>query len=284
MDAVVIAGGRVPPALSQLAGHSVKGLFQFGEATQIMRVLHALEQSGVERIAVVGSELLLHALPPLSAELRFAVEGDDPIENLWRGVERLNLASGQQFLHCAVDLPMLTGESLCALMASASPEADAVVGWTPERVFMQAFPNAPYQALQFVEGRFISASVSILRVGFLEAHTPLLRRLARARKSALKVALTLVGAFHHHLITTGLPLTARFLTGRLALGQIERLAQRLLNARLQCVLDAPPELAYDVDDAADYQYALMYLRAHASPTPPTTPETPCSARASKSHR
>lgn len=266
MDAVVIAGGRVPPALARIAGHSVKGLFQFGEATQIVRVLRALEQSGVERIAVVGSELLLHALPRLSVEMRFAVEGSDPVENLWRGVERLELSAQQQFLHCAVDLPMLTGEALGAFIASASPHADAVVGWTPEQAFVQAFPNAPYQALQFVEGRFISASVSILRVGFLESHLSLLRRLARARKSAPKVALTLVGAFRHHLITTGLPLTARFLTGRLALGQIEQLARRLLNARLQCVLDAPPELAYDVDDEADYRYAQMRLRAHACPT------------------
>jgi hypothetical protein len=42
-------------------------------------VLHALQQSGVvRRIAVVGSELLLHALPTLDAEILFTVEGNDP--------------------------------------------------------------------------------------------------------------------------------------------------------------------------------------------------------------
>jgi hypothetical protein len=54
--------------------------------------------------------LLLHALPSLDAEILFAVEGNDPIDNLLRGVERLGLPSDAQFLHCAVDLPMLTRE------------------------------------------------------------------------------------------------------------------------------------------------------------------------------
>ena len=89
MDAVLIAGGRANAPLSEVAGHSVKGLFSLHGATLITRVLHALQQSGVERIAVVGSELLLHALPLLDAEILFAVEGSDPIDNLLRGVERL---------------------------------------------------------------------------------------------------------------------------------------------------------------------------------------------------
>ncbi len=260
MNAVVIAGGRVPSSLSEAAGHSVKGLFQFGGTTLIVRVLHALERSGVERIAVVGSELLLHALPPLNVELQFATEGNDPVENLLRGVERLGLSSQERLVHCAVDLPMLTGEAVCALIKAAPPDADVVMGWTPEQAFVKAFPNAPYRALQFAEGRFLSASVSLLRVGFLEAQTPLLRRLARARKSAPKVAFTLVRAFHHHLITTGLPLTARFLTGRLSLRHVETLSTRLLNAKLHCYLNAAPELAYDVDDESDYRYAQAWLQ------------------------
>ena len=74
MDAILIAGGRAHAPLSEVAGHSVKGLFILHGATLITRVLHALQQAGVRRIAVVGSELLLHALPSLDAEILFAVE------------------------------------------------------------------------------------------------------------------------------------------------------------------------------------------------------------------
>jgi molybdopterin-guanine dinucleotide biosynthesis protein A len=233
MDAVLIAGGRANAPLSEVAGHSVKGLFSLQGATLITRVLHALQQSGVERIAVVGSELLLHALPTLDAEILFAVEGNDPIDNLLRGAERLGLPADAQFLHCAVDLPMLTGGALCELMHAAPPDADVVVAWTPESAFVQMFPGAPYTALQFAEGRSLSASASVMRVGFLESQLPLLRRLAAARKSAGKVALTLLRAFHYHLATTGMPLAARFFTGRLALASLPPIAQRLLGARLR---------------------------------------------------
>lgn len=262
MDAVLIAGGRAPAPLAELAGHSVKGLFQFGDATQVARVLLALQQSGVERIAVVGSELLLHALRPSSAEVAFASEGADPIDNLLRGVERLGLASGTQFLHCAVDLPMITGDAVCEFIHAAPSDADVVVGWTPEAEFVRMFPSAPYTALQFAEGRFVSASVSVLRVGFLESQAPLLHRLARARKSAVRVALTLTRAFHYNLMTIGAPLTAQFLTGRLALSKLSLLAERLLGARLHFNLNAPPELAYDVDTVEDFRYAQAWLRAH----------------------
>ncbi|MCX7924390.1 MAG: nucleotidyltransferase family protein [Fimbriimonadales bacterium] len=262
MDAVLIAGGRAPAALAEVAGHPVKGLLQLGGSTQVERVLHALQESGVERIAVVGSELLLHALRPSGVQVLFATEGADPIDNLLRGVERLGLASEAQFLHCAVDLPMITGKAICNFLHAAPPDADIVVGWTPEEEFVRIFPGAPYTALQFTEGRFISASVSVLRVGFLEAQTPLLHRLARARKSAARVVLTLTRAFHYRLMTTAAPLAARFLTGRLALSSLPPLAERLLGAQLHFNLDAAPELAYDVDTEDDYRYAQAWLRAH----------------------
>jgi len=269
MDSILIAGGRAHAPLSEVAGHSVKGLFSFQSTTLIARVLRALQQSGVERIAVVGSELLLHALPTLDAEILFAVEGNDPIDNLLRGVERLGLPSHAQFLHCAVDLPMLTGGALCDLMHAAPPDADVVVAWTPESAFVQMFPGAPYTALQFAEGRFLSASASVMRVGFLEAQLPLLHRLAAARKSAGRVALTLLRTFHYHLAATGAPLAARFLTGRLALGSLPPIAEQLLGARLHFYLNAAPELAYDVDTEEDYRYAQAWLRAHSRYTNPS---------------
>ncbi|MCX7992984.1 MAG: NTP transferase domain-containing protein, partial [Fimbriimonadales bacterium] len=221
-----------------------------------------LHHSGVERIAVVGSELLLHMLRPQGLEVLFTTEGSDPITNLLRGVERLELSPETQFLHCAVDLPMLTGEAVCEFIRATPPDADVVVGWTPEAEFVRMFPGAPYTALQFAEGRFVSASVSVLRVGFLEAHAPLLHRLARARKSAAKVALTLMRTFHYHLMTTATPLAARFLTGRLALNSLPPLAERLLSTRLHFNLNAAPELAYDVDTDEDYRYAQAWLRVH----------------------
>ena len=269
MDAVLIAGGRANAPLSEVAGHSVKGLFSLHGATLITRVLHALQQAGAKRIAVVGSELLLHALPSLDTEILFAVEGSDPVDNLLRGVERLGLPSEAQFLHCAVDLPMVTGSALCDLMHAAPPDADVVVAWTPESAFVQMFPGAPYTALQFAEGRFLSASASVMRVGFLEAQLPLLRRLAAARKSAGRVALTLLRAFHYHLAATGAPLAARFLTGRLALSSLPLIAEQLLGARLHFYLNAAPELAYDVDTEEDYRYAQAWLRAHSRYTNPS---------------
>jgi GTP:adenosylcobinamide-phosphate guanylyltransferase len=264
MDAILIAGGRAHAPLSEVAGHSVKGLFSLHGATLITRVLHALQQAGVRRIAVVGSELLLHALPSLDAEMLFAVEGSDPIDNLLRGVERLGLPSEAQFLHCAVDLPMLTGRALCDLIHAAPPDADVVVGWTPESAFVQMFPGAPYTALRFAEGRFLTASASVMRVGFLEAQLPLLRRLAAARKSAGKVALD---ASPRLPLPSGddgrCPWRRAFSRDASRWQACPRLPSGCSARSLHLYLNAAPELAYDIDADEDYRYAQAWLQAHS---------------------
>ena len=124
MDAILIAGGHAPRRLAEVAGHSRKGLFSFGGMPLVQWVVRALLQAGFPRVAVVGSELLMQALPEDPNRVFFATEGRDPIDNLLRGAERLGLGPHDRFLHSAVDLPMITPEAVKDLLAHDDPEAD----------------------------------------------------------------------------------------------------------------------------------------------------------------
>ncbi len=258
MDAILIAGGHAPRRLAEVAGHSRKGLFSFGGMPLVQWVVRALLQAGFPRVAVVGSELLMEALPEDPNRVFFTTEGRDPIDNLLRGAERLGLGPHDRFLHSAVDLPMITPEAVKDLLAHDDPEADLVAGLVPEAVFLGVYPGAPYRALTFREGNFLNASVSIMRVGFLQQHAPLLHKLADSRKSVVRSLWHLSLAFHYHWFTRGLPALARFIAGRLSIHELPRLAERTVNARIRFYLSVMPELVYDVDTVEDYEYARAW--------------------------
>ncbi len=261
MDAVLIAGGSAPPELAQVAGHARKGLFLFEGQPLVQRVARVLRASGVGRVALVGSELLMAHLHEDPNHLLFVPEGEEPIENLLRGVERLGLPDEAHFLHCAVDLPMLTTQALCDWLSAIPPEFDLAVSLVPDTVFERYFVGAPYKAVRFREGAFLTASMSVMRVGFLKANAPHLQRLARARKSLPRFCTELAVWLGARLITLGIPALTRFATGRLSLHDLPRLAQRAFNIRLHLYPNAMPELAYDIDTVDDYRYAQAWLRA-----------------------
>lgn len=228
-------------------------------------VAQALLMSGVERVAVVGSELLIQALPQVPERLLFALEGRTLVDNLLRGAETLGLCPEDRFLQCAVDLPMVSASALCDLMQWASPDADVTVPLVPEEVFRARYPGGPYKALRFAEGRFINASASVMRLEFLLRQEPLVQRLARRRKSVAGIVGTLLIHFHYHLFSTGVPLATRFLTGRLSLTDISKAARRVLNTQVQIFTQAQPELAYDVDNEHDYRYAKAWFQTAHKP-------------------
>lgn len=259
MDAILIAGGHAPRRLAEVAGHSRKGLFSFGGMPLVQWVVRVLLQAGFPRVAVVGPELLMEALPEDPNRVFFTTEGRDPIDNLLRGAERLGLGPHDRFLHSAVDLPMTTPEAVKDLLAHDDPDADLVAGLVPESVFLGVYPGAPYRALTFREGNFLNASVSIMRVGFLQQHAPLLHKLAESRKSVVRSLWHLSLAFHYHWFTRGLPALARFMVGRLSVHELPILAERTVNARIRFYLSVMPELVYDVDTVEDYEYARAWV-------------------------
>lgn len=259
MDAILIAGGHAPRRLAEVAGHSRKGLFSFGGMPLVQWVVRVLLQAGFPRVAVVGPELLMEALPEDPNRVFFTTEGRDPIDNLLRGAERLGLGPHDRFLHSAVDLPMTTPEAVKDLLAHDDPDADLVAGLVPEAVFLGVYPGAPYRALTFREGNFLNASVSIMRVGFLQQHAPLLHKLAESRKSVVRSLWHLSLAFHYHWFTRGLPALARFMAGRLSIHELPILAERTVNARIRFYLSVMPELVYDVDTVEDYEYARAWV-------------------------
>jgi molybdopterin-guanine dinucleotide biosynthesis protein A len=258
MKAIVVAGGRAGSTLAEEAGQSIKGLFRLNGSTCVQHVLDALREAGIEQTALVGSELLLEGVRAESERLVYVSESQSVIENLLHGMQRLELAPDERFLQCAVDLPMLTGQSVGHFLQEADPESDVSIPLVLESRFRLRYPNCPYKTIDFQDGRYLCGSMTVIRAGFLIERQAFLEKLTRARKSVLRTMIAIGGALGFSLFYPGLPTAWRFARGMLSTQQLSRLAKRTLRANIQFQTESMPDLAFDIDTPEDYRWARFW--------------------------
>lgn len=261
MDAVLIAGGRVETELAQAAGQNVKALFRFGDKPCVQQVLDALWAAGIERVALVGNELLLQGLQADPERLFYVSEGSSPVENLLKGIERLGLQAKDRFLQCASDLPLITSESVRAFIQALPESFDVRVSFVPEQAFRSHYPDCPYTGIRFREGLFVSGSISALRVGFLKEQEPFIQRFVEARKCPRQSLKVLAGHLGWRVIYPGLPVILSYLRGQLSAKALEPIALKALGIRLSFDLEAGADLAFDIDTLEDFQSAHRHFEA-----------------------
>lgn len=259
MKAVVVAGGRATPALTQETGQSIKGLFRLNGGTCVQHVLDTLWAAGIEQIALVGSELLLEGVRAGPEQLVYVSEGKSVIENLLHGMRRLELAPDERFLQCAVDLPLVTCQSMCHFLNEAEPDCDVSIPLVLESRFRLRYPDCPYKIIDLQDGRYLFGSMTVLRAGFLAERQAFLEKLTRARKSVWRTLLAFGGALGLSLFYPGLPTAWRFARGQLNTCQLSQLALQVLHAKVQFQTESMPDLAFDIDTPEDYRYARLWI-------------------------
>ena len=147
---------------------------------------------------------------------------------------------------------------MTAFLSQVQPEAELAVGIVRADAYNHEYPDAPPS--EFV--RLSDAGPVTLAGTF---HRPpasgtsdnqaLFDRMFQARKAQWRMAGLL-----------GPSLLWGWATKTLTLGALTRRAESLLGGPVQVVVDVPPALAYDIDTADDYTYALLRL-GHTPPAP-----------------
>ncbi|MFO8150849.1 MAG: nucleotidyltransferase family protein [Trueperaceae bacterium] len=259
MDAIVLAGGRLPPEdpTSATVPGGLTCLQVVGGRTLVQRSLDALSNArGIERVIVVGvpSETPLtcaHPLETMPAER-------DMIRSLQAAVARLtatgpNAATppGAQALVVSADAPLVTGEMLDWMRDRAlEGGADATI-CAVERAVMEArFPSSKRTFVRLRDAELCGGHVAAFRLAIVDRGVELAERLVNARKNPWQIA-ALVG-----------PGTlAALMAGRLTLAQALRALEARIGLRLNVLVSPYAEMAMDVDEPA--QLALVRAELEA---------------------
>lgn len=249
VDAVLPAGGRIAGDLASEAGTDVKALLRFNGETMLKQTLRTLRTTGrVRTIAVVGpQEISPHA------DLADVVlpETDSGAGNILRGLEWLRGAScgteAERVVIVTTDLPFLTADAITGFLDACPPELDLCVPVLNRQEFEGRFARSSSRYVRLSDGEWIIGCAFLINPAAITRNQAMVERVFAARRSQLGMA-RLLGALF----------VLRFLTRRLTVRQVERKCLELLGCTGGAVHGCEPELAFDIDYAGDYAYALRH--------------------------
>jgi GTP:adenosylcobinamide-phosphate guanylyltransferase len=240
VKAVVTAGGRIDGAFAAAAGTRVKALAQVRGTTMLARVLDALRGCGADRIAVIGGDEVRQACGP--AVEQFVEESPSGSENLLRAL-RAWPEDGEPLLYATSDLPYITAAAVRDFIQRV-PSGALGVPLAEFFVYAARFPEAPPTGITLAGERVVNGGVFLLPPDSAPRIARAATAIFESRKRPWRMA-SLVGP----------SALIRFAIGRLSIASLEATAHRVLQLPARAVRGCAPELAFDVDTAAEYGYA-----------------------------
>jgi CTP:molybdopterin cytidylyltransferase MocA len=191
----------------------------------------------VDRIVVVG--LPAAAATMLDRQVDHLRDQGGIIRNALAGVRRLADREHPErlILLCTADAPLITVETLSALMIAAAPYDSAFYYPVVTRETMEAaFPGSRRTYGRLREGELSGGNAVLLKAEIAETHIPFWEALTEARKHPIRLA-RIVGP----------TLAVKALLRRVSIGDVERRTAKKLGLSVQAVLMTRPEIAMDVD-------------------------------------
>ncbi len=246
--AIVPAGGRLSPQDARSCDESVKALLQIGGESLLARLLRELRAVGlVERVVVIGpaeTRLISECFGAL-----WTLETNSLLGNVQAGVRAANLSGADPIFLVGSDLAAPNALSFANFLDNLPADAQVAAPLVTRERFAQVYPGSPSTFLTLADGQYTLGSQFTAPAGLLLAPTPAIAAMLGHRKSQLAMALTF-----------GLPFALGLLTGLLTIPALERRASDLLGVPARAVPNSAPDLALDIDNFADYQYALSLTK------------------------
>ena len=241
MHCIVTAGGLPGPEdpLYPYTQGKPKALLDMGGRTMLERVMDALQNSKyVESIVLIGLEdnMGMQFKRPID---QYLPDEGSLVGNVLSGVNwlRQEYPDMKSVLFCSSDLPALTGANVDSYVESCEPFDKGIYYIFVTREEMEArFPGSKrtYTKLKGVE--IAGGDIAIAQVDIADENEELWRSLTNARKNAWKLARVV-----------GFKVLLKLLFRRLTIADIEETASRIIGRPAKIVLNAPAEMAMDVD-------------------------------------
>lgn len=245
--ALILAGSRPGPPDPVAASEGVwhKALVTIAGKTMLERVVEALREAGIGRIAVSASDpQVMDLARQLECEILIAAAG--PSASVAIGLERL----GAPLLVTTSDHALLQAKWVTDFVADTPPDADVSILLARRDAIEAAVPGSRRTYLRFADGQWSGCNLFLLATGRAGAAIETWKMVEADRKRPWRIAARL-----------GLGMLASYALGRLTLADaISGLGRRIaITARLVPARDGLA--AVDVDKPQDLADARAILAA-----------------------
>lgn len=242
MRAVITAGGRIGGAYAAAAGTTVKALAPVRGVTLLRRAIDAARGAGAREIAVVATA---EARPECAGSVERVIDAsDDGARNVLAALAAW--PDDDALLYLTSDLPYVTHDALEDFVSRS--DGTLAMSLSSFDAFVRRFPGAPHTGIRIGAERVANGGAFLIPAGAAARAGERAAAFFRARKHPLRMARI-----------AGVGILVRYIAGQLTIEALERRASRTLGLPVQAVRDCAPELAFDADELAEYEYA----REHA---------------------
>jgi CTP:molybdopterin cytidylyltransferase MocA len=242
LNAVITAGGRIDGEYAHIAGTTVKALAPVRGVTMLNRAIAAAREAGATRVAVVGGDAVRSACE--DAVDRVVDESESGAENLRRALRAW--PDNEALLYLTSDLPYIGGACLRAFL-NRVPDGAIAMAVAESDAYAKRFPDAPPFGISLGGLRIVNGGAFALPPGAAPRVEDVAMRFFDARKSNAAMARLL-----------GPALLLRFAFRRLTIAALENHAHRMLGIETRALRECGPELCFDADNVADYNYACQH--------------------------
>ncbi len=261
MDSIVLAGGRFAPtdALHAQAPNGYKCLLELGGKPMVQWSLDALSDTrDIDRVIVVGL--------PVSTELRCRHQltliegGSDMIGSIQAAGQYLLREGADAAGHALIvsaDAPLISGAMVQWLLERVAENDDDLSICVVERAVMEArFPESKRTYVRLRDTDVCGGDVNACRLSVTRRGVAIAERLARARKSPLRLALII-----------GLDTLVQLVLRRLTLAQAMRTISARLGVSAGAIVCPYAEVGMDVDKPSQLAIARAILKARGDAEP-----------------
>jgi GTP:adenosylcobinamide-phosphate guanylyltransferase len=242
MRAVITAGGPIDGEYARRAGTALKALAPVRGRTMIERTIDALHACGISGVAVVGNTQVARVCEPLGA--RMLDDAGTGSGNVLRALAAW--PDDEALLYLTCDMPYVNAASV-QWCIDRSDAATLAMPLTEHAAYLQRFPGAPDAGITLNRERVVNGGVFHIPAGAQGKIRSFATSLFEARKAPWRMA-TIAGP----------AMLVRFAIGRAGITALEARAQTVLGIPVTAVRGAPPELAFDADTIADYEFAIAH--------------------------
>jgi len=245
-DVILPAGGTLKPEFAQRVGVGNKALIEIGSKTILGRTFDALEAlDHIGRVTLVADDEVRSHSDGKRADA-FLASGPSGPGNILAALRHLSESPNppDEVLIVTTDLPFVSGHALHDFQMRCGG-AELHVPINTRQEFESAFAGIENTYIKLKDGEWTAGCAYIVQTAAFDRALPHIERAFQNRKSPIGMA-KLLGPWF----------LAKFLTKRLGVPEVLGKIETIIDCRGKAIRGASPELAFDIDDLEDYEFAV----------------------------
>jgi hypothetical protein len=246
IDVILPAGGRLDDHFARVALTENKALIKVQDYMVGMKsVFAAKESSKVGRIILVGPQPVKDALGGMVD----AVVNDtgDLTRNIKMAMMELkNMGNiSRRVLILTTDLPYVEAKHIDAFLDLCPETAEISAPIISDEEYLDRFPSSDSTWAKLRDGNWTIGGAYLVNSEAFMRIIPQVEQVVANRKNVFKLAKLLGGGF-----------AWKVLTKSITVPEVVEKVESVIGCKISAVKKAPAELAFDIDDIKDYEYAL----------------------------